>query len=209
MRIYEKAIARFRKNLSHRRIIAYDGNNDIRLARHFGKILAGGAAQFVGQLRRCRSIYIVNRRYVNAAINQSARHIRAHSANANKTNVHLITLSFCHVERSRDISYYFADPAGVTKTRDSSTSHGRTKGLHTRPAKNGLCCFSSPTVVIGPCPGQMIVSFGNVRIFSRLFRKASRYDTLPPPIDPAKSESPTIAIGRARPVTTYGIPPGE
>src|SRR3954463_657578 len=40
-------------------------------------------------------------------------------------------------------------------------------------AKNGLCRFSSPTVVIGPCPGQMIVSFGNVRILSRLFCKAS------------------------------------
>src|SRR6478736_10554791 len=79
----------------------------------------------------------------------------------------------------------------------------------TLPAKNALCCFSSATVVIGPWPGQMIVSSGNVRIFSRLFCKASRYDTLPPPIEPAKSESPTIAIGRASPVTTYVIPPGE
>src|SRR5437867_8878690 len=81
--------------------------------------------------------------------------------------------------------------------------------LHTLPAKNGLCCFSSPTVVIGPCPGQMIVSLGNVSIFSRLFRKASWYDTFPPPIDPAKRESPTIAIGRASPLITYVIPPGE
>ena len=39
-----------------------------------------------------------------------------------------------------------------------------------------------------------MVSSGNVRIFSRLFCKASRYDTLPPPIEPANSESPTIAI---------------
>jgi len=43
----------------------------------------------------------------------------------------------------------------------------------TFPAKNGLCAFSSPTVVIGPCPGQMIVSSGSVRIFSRLFCSAS------------------------------------
>src|SRR2546423_13438291 len=77
------------------------------------------------------------------------------------------------------------------------------------PAKNGLCRFSSPTVVIGPCPGQMIVSSGNVSIFSRLFRKASWYDTFPPPIDPAKRESPTIAIGRASPLIRYVIPPGE
>src|SRR4029078_269006 len=69
-------------------------------------------------------------------------------------------------------------------------------------AKNGLCCFSSTTVVMGPCPGQIIVSPGKVRIFSRLFFKASRYDTLPPPIEPAKSESPTMAMGFARPVTT-------
>src|SRR3982751_5684081 len=79
----------------------------------------------------------------------------------------------------------------------------------TFPEKNGLCSFSSPTVVIGPCPGQIIVSSGNVRIFSRLFRNASWYDTFPPPIDPAKSESPTIAMGRDRPVTTYVIPPWE
>src|SRR6266446_2582806 len=76
-------------------------------------------------------------------------------------------------------------------------------------AKNGLCFFSSPTVVIGPWPGQMIVSSGSARIFSRLFRTASWYDTFPPPIEPAKSESPTIAIGCARPVTTYVIPPGN
>jgi len=37
-----------------------------------------------------------------------------------------------------------------------------------------------------------MVSLGKVRIFSRLLRTASPYDTLPPPIDPAKSESPTI-----------------
>src|SRR6476469_2458289 len=79
----------------------------------------------------------------------------------------------------------------------------------TLPAKNGLCCFSSATVVIGPCPGQMMVSSDKVRIFSMLFCKASRYDTLPPPIEPAKSESPTMAIGCASPVTTYVIPPGE
>src|SRR6476619_7442091 len=79
----------------------------------------------------------------------------------------------------------------------------------TLPAKNGLCCFSSPTVVIGPCPGQMMVSSGDVRIFSTLFCKASRYDTLPPPIEPAKIESPTMAIGCASPVTTYVIAPGE
>src|ERR1700747_2427788 len=79
----------------------------------------------------------------------------------------------------------------------------RLRSHQTFPAKNGLCCFSSPTVVIGPCPGQMMVSSGNVRIFSRLFRRAASYETLPPPIEPAKSESPTIAIGRTRPVTTY------
>src|SRR5437762_502877 len=73
---------------------------------------------------------------------------------------------------------------------------------HTLPTKNGLCAFSSPTVVIGPWPGQMTVSSGSVKIFSRLFRNASSYETFPPPIDPAKSESPTIAIGRESPVTT-------
>src|SRR3954454_10097054 len=97
--------------------------------------------------------------------------------------------------------FRFAHDANLHQT--SNVQH------QTLLAKNGLCRFSSPTVVIGPCPGQMIVSSGNVRIFSRLFCNASRYDTLPPPIEPAKSESPTMAIGRASPVTTYVIPPGE
>src|SRR5438552_11976294 len=80
---------------------------------------------------------------------------------------------------------------------------------HSFSTKKGLCLFSSPTVVIVPCPGQRIVSSGNVRIFSRLFCNASRYETFPPPIDPAKSESPTTATGRERPVITYVTPPGE
>ena len=54
-----------------------------------------------------------------------------------------------------------------------TSSFANIKYHQTLPAKNGLCCFSSPTVVIGPCPGQMIVSFGNVRIFSTLLRSAS------------------------------------
>src|ERR1700741_2698292 len=85
----------------------------------------------------------------------------------------------------------------------------RLRSHQTFPAKNGLCTFSSPTVVIGPCPGQMMVSSGNVRIFSRLFRNASWYETFPPPINPAKSEPPTIAIGQVRPVPTYVFPPWE
>ena len=78
----------------------------------------------------------------------------------------------------------------------------RNSNLNLSQRRTGCARFSSPTVVIGPCPGQMMVSSGKVRIFSRLFCKASRYDTLPPPIEPAKSESPTIAIGCASPVTT-------
>ena len=35
--------------------------------------------------------------------------------------------------------------------------------------------------------------------FLEVVCKASRYDTLPPPIEPAKSESPTMAIGRDEP----------
>src|SRR2546425_872766 len=69
--------------------------------------------------------------------------------------------------------------------------------------KNGLCAFSSPTVVSGPCPGHRIVSSGNVRICSRLFRNASEYETAPPPIEPANIESPTTAIRRGNPEITY------
>src|SRR5262249_61283546 len=106
------------------------------------------------------------------------------------------TKCFCTFEEFR-----FAHDTNLHQT--SNIEH------QTLPTKNGLCCFSSPTVVTGPCPGQMMVSSRNVRIFSRLSCKASRYDTLPPPIDPAKSESPTTAIGQASPGTKYVIPPAE
>ncbi len=38
---------------------------------------------------------------------------------------------------------------------------------------------------------------------------ASLYETAPPPIEPAKRESPTTATGRVRPSTTKVIPPTE
>src|ERR1700730_3739610 len=41
--------------------------------------------------------------------------------------------------------------------------------LNYRVAKKGLCTLSFATVVIGPCPGQMMVSGGRDNIFSRLF----------------------------------------
>src|ERR1051326_2958476 len=57
--------------------------------------------------------------------------------------------------------------------RDSKRNQKKAKAPAHIQGKNGLCCFSSPTVVSGPCPGQSIVSSGNVRIWSRLFRNAS------------------------------------
>src|SRR3569833_1216163 len=63
--------------------------------------------------------------------------------------------------------------------------------------KNGLCAFSSATVVSGPCPGQINVSGGSVRIWSRTFCFANSPFCPAPPMEPAKIVSPTIAAGGA------------
>ena len=59
--------------------------------------------------------------------------------------------------------------------------------------KNGLCAFSSATVVSGPWPGQIKVSGGSVKICSRTFCFAKSHDWFPRLIDPAKIASPTMA----------------
>lgn len=59
--------------------------------------------------------------------------------------------------------------------------------------KNGLLACSWPTVVRGPCPGQIIVSDGSVRMFSRTFCLARSHDWLPRPMDAEKMASPTMA----------------
>ena len=56
---------------------------------------------------------------------------------------------------------------------------------------------------------QRIVSSGRVMIFSRFVRNASLYEIIPPPIEPAKTASPTIAIGWLSPSIKYVIPPTE
>ena len=55
--------------------------------------------------------------------------------------------------------------------------------------KNGLCSFSSATIVSGPEPGQIKVSAGSVRICSRIFYLANSQDWLSRPMEPTNRES--------------------
>src|SRR5690554_4446594 len=80
----------------------------------------------------------------------------------------------------------FGEEVAAARGTGGEDEFGR-KGRHANSAaKKGLCRFSSPTEVSGPWPGQITVSSGRVRIFSRLFLQASAKETMPPPIDPAK-----------------------
>src|SRR5438132_14026297 len=83
--------------------------------------------------------------------------------------------SHIHAPRVRFLAVYAArNDTAEKKYRSGDMSKRQSRQPHqTLPAKNGLCIFSSPTVVIGPCPGQMIVSSGKVITFSRLFFIAS------------------------------------
>ena len=95
--------------------------------------------------------------------------------------------------RAKDRRRY--KPAEVTGIgRIPNTRHSRPRLRPKRhPQKNGLCAFSSATVVSGPCPGQSSVSGGRVRICSRTFCRAKSHDWFPRPIEPAKIASPTMA----------------
>jgi hypothetical protein len=101
----------------------------------------------------------------------SDRSSRAHELTSNCASRHCPRQMIHEVQNSQTETlcarekFRFAHDANLHQT--STVKH------QTFPAKNGLCTFSSPTVVIGPCPGQMMVSSGSVRIFSRLFRNAS------------------------------------
>jgi len=54
----------------------------------FRQVLSGGAAKLSGKRRSGRAIRVVNSRDVKLSIPQSARHVRAHATDPNKTNVH-------------------------------------------------------------------------------------------------------------------------
>ena len=71
-------------------------------------------------------------------------------------------------------------PSATKTSRCSTTQCDRrpeSERLSRSAQKNGLCSFSSATVVNGPCPGQISVSAGNEKICSRTFcRRIPRID---------------------------------
>src|SRR4029453_19009339 len=52
--------------------------------------LRRGAPKLARQFRRLRAIHIINRRHMKSAIRQMPRHVRAHPANTNETDVHIL-----------------------------------------------------------------------------------------------------------------------
>jgi hypothetical protein len=58
------------------------------LRRHFRQILTRGATKFSRQIGGHFSVRVVNRGHMKVSIFQPARHVRAHSSDANETSVH-------------------------------------------------------------------------------------------------------------------------
>src|SRR5256885_16138119 len=58
------------------------------------------------------------------------------------------------------------------------------------PQKNGLCSFSSATVVSGPWPGQSSVAGGNEKISERTWSLSMSHEIFPDASEPAKIVSP-------------------
>src|SRR3982074_1573690 len=73
-------------------------------------------------------------------------------------------------------------PAFLRNVDLDRSRHFLSQTLNYRSAKKGLCTLSFATVVIGPCPGQMMVSGGRDSIFSRLFFLACSWALVAPPL---------------------------
>ena len=89
-RVDEKVVAVARKHFAHGGVIRHNRDNNIRFGGDLRQVLARGATEVRRQRRRDRAIRVEDGRDMKLPIFQSARHIRAHSPNADKTDVHNI-----------------------------------------------------------------------------------------------------------------------
>src|SRR5260370_30758335 len=87
-RILQQVIAASRKDFSHRVVVGRNGKDHIRFSRYFRQILRRRTTKFRSEIRYRFPIGIVNRGDVKLSILQSARHVRAHSTNSDKPDVH-------------------------------------------------------------------------------------------------------------------------
>src|SRR4029077_9421989 len=76
----------------HRIIISHYSEDHIRCCSNLRQILRGCAAKFCSKRGRSRAVYVLNGGNVKLPILQSARHVCAHPAHSNKTDVHEIKL---------------------------------------------------------------------------------------------------------------------
>ena len=113
-RVHEQTVATFGEHLPHRVVVRDDGDDDIGLRRDLRQILASGATEFGCQLCRGFAIHIVNRRDMKAALLQPPRHVRAHPANANESNVHTLVVI---LSEAKDLTNKFRRDLGDSSLR--------------------------------------------------------------------------------------------
>ena len=87
-------VVRAGENFPHRRVVRHDGKDHVGAGAHVAQSRAGRAPQFLRQRGRRRAIHVEDRRDVKAAILQPTRHVRAHSAYANETDIHVCSFSW-------------------------------------------------------------------------------------------------------------------
>src|SRR6266851_9389385 len=84
----DEKIVRGAKNFMHCRIVGDDSKNNFCARAYVGQRLTCGATEFLREGRRCRAVRVVNGSDVKAAILEAARHVRAHPAHSDETDVH-------------------------------------------------------------------------------------------------------------------------
>jgi hypothetical protein len=87
-RVDEQIVTSSGKDLPHRVVVGHHSKDDVRFRRDFRQILRGGARKLRRERRRGRAICVVNRRDVKTTILQPACHVRAHSTDSDKTDIH-------------------------------------------------------------------------------------------------------------------------
>src|SRR5439155_4397365 len=89
----EQIVTSSGKDLPHRIVVRHHGEDHVGCGRDFRQILRGGAPKLRREFCGGSAICVVNRCDMKTAVLQSARHVRAHSTNSDKTNIHVLKLA--------------------------------------------------------------------------------------------------------------------
>ena len=92
-RVHQQIVAGSGKDLPHRVVIRHHGEDHVGRGRDFRQILRGGAPKLRREFCGGSAVRVVNRSDMKTAVLQPARHVRAHSTDSDKSDIHVLKLA--------------------------------------------------------------------------------------------------------------------